>query len=74
MLQEAKDLNVVCEIEALGDQSVDRDSLTRRGTLELAWAYFKVSRLRVPRRIFELVKSLAKAHAEKARTVETLAD
>jgi transcriptional regulator with XRE-family HTH domain len=40
---------------------LESDPLTRRETLELVRAYYKVTDPRVRKRVFELVKSLAKA-------------
>ncbi len=49
--------------DRLGDithEEVEKDPLTRRETLELVRAYYKVDNAPVRKRIFELVKSLAK--------------
>ncbi len=42
-------------------ESLKRDPLARRETLELVRAYYKISDPKVRKRLFELVKSIAKA-------------
>ena len=41
-------------------EEMERDPLTRRETLELVRAYYKITNARVRKRVFELVKSIAK--------------
>ena len=41
-------------------EEADKDPLTRRETLELVRAYYKVGNAAVRKRVFELIKSLAK--------------
>jgi transcriptional regulator with XRE-family HTH domain len=45
-------------------EEADKDPLTRRETLELVRAYYKVGSSAVRKRVFELVKSLAKMNDE----------
>ena len=42
-------------------EEIEQDPLTRRETLELVRAYYKITSARVRKRIFELVKSIAKS-------------
>lgn len=54
--------------DSLGEYTLeksDKDPLTRRETLELVRAYYKVGGSAVRKRVFELVKSLAKNSAKK---------
>lgn len=67
MREDVKDRNAVGETGASGDVAVNKDQLTRRETLELVRAYYKVNSSPVRKRVFELVKSLAKMRAEKAQ-------
>ena len=67
MPESVKDRNAVGENDASGDVVGDKDPLTRRETLELVRAYYKVSSSPVRKRVFELVKSLAKARGEKPK-------
>ena len=67
MPESLKDRNAVGENDASGDVVGDKDPLTRRETLELVRAYYKVSSSPVRKRVFELVKSLAKARGEKPK-------
>jgi transcriptional regulator with XRE-family HTH domain len=49
--------------DSLGEvtlEEADKDPLTRRETLELVRAYYKVGSAAVRKRVFELIKSLAK--------------
>ena len=66
MSEEVKDRNAVDGSGAPDDVKVEKDRLTRRETLELVRAYYKVDNFSVRKRVFELVKSLAKAEAEQA--------
>jgi transcriptional regulator with XRE-family HTH domain len=45
-------------------EEADKDPLTRRETLELVRAYYKVGSSAVRKRVFELIKSLAKMNDE----------
>ncbi|MBT3916838.1 MAG: helix-turn-helix transcriptional regulator [Rhodospirillaceae bacterium] len=45
-------------------EEADKDPLTRRETLELVRAYYKVGNGAVRKRVFELIKSLAKMNAD----------
>jgi len=45
-------------------EEADKDPLTRHETLELVRAYYKVGNAAVRKRIFELIKSLAKMNAD----------
>ena len=45
-------------------EEADKDPLTRRETLELVRAYYKVGSSAVRKRVFELIKSLAKMNGE----------
>jgi len=45
-------------------EEADKDPLTRRETLELVRAYYKVGSSTVRKRVFELIKSLAKMDGE----------
>ena len=45
-------------------EEADKDPLTRRETLELVRAYYKVGNAAVRKRVFELIKSLAKMNAD----------
>jgi transcriptional regulator with XRE-family HTH domain len=45
-------------------EKADKDPLTRRETLELVRAYYKVGNAAVRKRVFELIKSLAKMNAD----------
>ena len=45
-------------------EEADKDPLTRRETLELVRVYYKVGNAAVRKRIFELIKSLAKMNAD----------
>ena len=67
MPNEVNDRNAVGEAEASGEGAGDKEPLTRRETLELVRAYYKVSSPPVRKRVFELVKSLAKAQATRAQ-------
>ncbi|MDG2034099.1 MAG: helix-turn-helix transcriptional regulator, partial [Rhodospirillales bacterium] len=67
MQEDVKDRNAVGETGASEDVACDKDSLTRRETFELVRAYYKVSNSSVRKRVFELVKSLAKVRVEKAQ-------
>ena len=51
------------------DYVAEKDPLTRRETLELVRAYYKVSSARVRKQLFELVKSLGKADAGLAASI-----
>jgi transcriptional regulator with XRE-family HTH domain len=44
-----------------GQETLKRDPLAKRETLELVRAYYKISDPKVRKRLFELVKSIAKA-------------
>jgi len=66
MSEEVKDRNALEESGAGEDVEVEKDPLTRRETLELVRAYYKVDSPSVRKRVFELVKSLAKAQAEQS--------
>ena len=66
MSVEVKDRNAVDGSGVADDVEVEKDRLTRRETLELVRAYYKVGNSSVRKRVFELVKSLAKAEAEQA--------
>ena len=74
MPEEVKDRNAVVETEASGKGAGDKDPLTRRETLELVRAYYKVSSSPVRKRVFELLKSLAKAQAVRAQAEVAQAD
>ncbi|MAI12117.1 MAG: transcriptional regulator [Rhodospirillaceae bacterium TMED167] len=67
MPEDVKVRNAVGETGASGDAACDKDLLTRREPLDLVRAYYRVSSLPVRKRVFELVKSLAKVRAEKAQ-------
>jgi len=45
-------------------EEADKDPLTRRETLELVRAYYKVGNAAVRKRVFELIKSLAEMNAD----------
>ena len=60
MQEDVKDRNAVGETGASEVVAGDKDPLTRRETLELVRAYYKVRSAPVRKRVFELVKSLAK--------------
>jgi hypothetical protein len=45
-------------------EEADKDPLTRRETLELVRAYYKVGSPPVRKRVFELIKSLAKMNED----------
>ncbi len=45
-------------------EEADKDPLTRRETLELVRAYYKVGSSAVRKRVFELIKSLAKMNGD----------
>ena len=45
-------------------KEADKDPLTRRETLELVRAYYKVGNAAVRKRVFELIKSLAEMNAD----------
>jgi hypothetical protein len=51
----------VTGMEEPPQEEIEQDPLTRRETLELVRAYYKIASSRVRKRIFELVKSIAKA-------------
>lgn len=52
-----------------GDDDVGADAMSRRETLELMRAYYKISDKKVRKGIFELVKSVANATAEREEKV-----
>jgi transcriptional regulator with XRE-family HTH domain len=52
------------EPHALEEASGDHDAMTRRETLELVRAYYRVRDPSVRRRVFELIKTLAKTEED----------
>lgn len=60
MSTEVKNRDAVDEEGHHVDVELEKDPLSRRETLELVRAYYKVSSSPVRKRVFELVKSLAK--------------
>ena len=52
------------------DDSFDADPLTKRETLELVRAYYRITDPMVRKRVFELAKALAKATAAAAGEIE----
>ena len=50
---------------AEGGEEFEQDPLAKRETLELVRAYYRITDPRVRRRVFELVKALAKAGTSK---------
>ena len=52
-------------LQDLGQETFEADSLTRRETLELVRAYYRITDPKVRKRLFELAKSLANmSHSE----------
>jgi len=60
MNAEVKNRDTVDEDGQAVDVELDADPLTRRETMELVRAYYRVGSAPVRKRVFELVKSLAK--------------
>lgn len=56
------------QAEVVNDGSTENDPLTRRETLELVRAYYKITDPKVRKRMFELTKTLGKS--EEAQPVE----
>ena len=68
MPEDVKNRNAIGETEVSGGVLGDKHPLTRRETLELVSTYHKLNSLLVRKRVFELVKSLAKAQAGKVQS------